>query len=427
MEQKQFKVGGAGAISALTVITLLFMINFADRSILTIGLQPIKTAFNLTDAQAGSLPGLFTLGIAILTIPVSILGDRWARRKVIGIMALIWSVFTFTTGIATQMWHLLVARFFVGSGEAGYAPVGLSWISLSFEKEVRSLIMGIFWVGGNVGGIIGLILGGWLITTTHDWRTPFYIFAIPGIILAIIAFFLPDYKTIKQAGEGLLSKRYLKSCVELFKIKAFWISIAGQALFYFTAFAFPAWMPTLLIRAFNMTTMTAGLTYGATALVVIIAGPLGGWLADKWQKHNKNGRPYFIALTLFVNLLTGFITLYLLDVSFISFIIGLVAMTITYGMILPASLAVLNDVTPINVRVTAIGMANFICSFTGATLGPILVGTISDSAGGGAHGIQTGLMYMLAISVLGVLAYLILPKFYFQESAGVDETLMAEK
>jgi len=45
-----------------------------------------------------------------------------------------------------------------------------------------------------------------LFHATLNWRTPYYVFAIPGIILGIIALFLPDYKTVKKEGEALVSK-----------------------------------------------------------------------------------------------------------------------------------------------------------------------------------------------------------------------------
>jgi MFS family permease len=120
VEEKQYKVRRGSAYTILIVLSLLQLLDWADRSILSIALQSIKQQFNLTDTQAGMLPSLLQFGVVIMTVPVSMLADRWARRKVIAIMDIVWSAFTLFTGLGTQLWHLLLARFMVGAGEAGW-------------------------------------------------------------------------------------------------------------------------------------------------------------------------------------------------------------------------------------------------------------------------------------------------------------------
>jgi MFS family permease len=428
MEEQKFKVGGSGAIAVLSVLTLLYLINFADRAILSVALQPIKQALNLTDTQAGALPAMLTAGIAILTIPAAIFADRWLRRKVVAIMGLVWSMATLATGFCSSFAQICTARFFVGGGEAGYAPAGTSWLSLSFRKEIRATIIGIFFLGSQLGSVLGLIVGGILITTTHDWRTPFYVFAIPGVILAVIAYFLKDYKSVKEDGEATLSKAYFKDWINLFKIKSFWTDTIGQSLFYFASQTLPAWVPTLLIRTFNLTPGAAGALYGSSVLIVILAVPLGGWLADKWQKHNKNGRPYFVAVTAFLALVSTLVTLLFTgpDVPVPMIVTGLTVATFFYGLVFPAMLTIRTDVTPVRLRSTSYGIGTFIQQLTGATFGSLIVGAVSDSLGGGYHGVQWGLISILPLAFLGVVAYLVLPKFYHSDSSVVSDEVMAE-
>ena len=428
MQQKEFKVGGAGAVSTLIVLTLLLLMNQADRSILSISLQPIKTAFGMTDTQAGSLVSLFILGIAIFTIPVSIFGDRWARRKLVSVMALVWSIFTLTTGLATQVWNLAASRFMVGAGEAGYVTAGMSWVGLSFKKEMRSIIMGIFSVGGIIGAMIGMIAGGWIIATTHDWRNAFYYFAIPGVFLAVCAYFLPDYKSFRREGEGILSKAFFKGWRDFLKVRTFWLSTAGVALFHFSVQGSTAWTAALLIRQFGLDTMQAGLTYGGTGIATIAGMLLGGFIADRWQKRSGNGRPYVIIISIALNLASLFLTYSLLvNRSLALFTAGLWAMAFFFGIVTPIYLAVGLDVTPLHVRVSAIGLSNFLIQITGATLGPILVGIISDAAGGGAAGINTGILCMGALSVIGLIIYLAVPRYYPADAARISDRALAEK
>ena len=83
MQEKTYRVGRGMGITILIVLCLLQLSDWADRSILAISLQAIKTAFNLTDAQAGMLPSLLQVGVALFLIPSAVLADRFARRKVI--------------------------------------------------------------------------------------------------------------------------------------------------------------------------------------------------------------------------------------------------------------------------------------------------------------------------------------------------------
>jgi MFS family permease len=425
MEQKQYKVGGKSAVGVLIVVALLYFINFADRSLMSVALEPIKKAFDLTDTQAGLLPALLTAGIAILTIPASIFGDRWARRKIITVMGLIWSIFTFVTAIGSQLWQLLLARFMVGSGEAGYAPTGMAWLSVSFRKEIRSMIIGIFFACGMLGTLVGMIFGGMLITSSHDWRTPFYVFAIPGIILSIIAFFLPDYKTVKKEGESMLSKAYFKDLANVFKIKSYWLSMARSVTFDFCIIPISAWIPALLIRNYNMTPASAGLTFGLVMLPILFS-PLGGFLADKWQKRSKNGRIFFVFITSLITLVCIVIAMLSLDKPVMLFSLVLGIGIFFYGMYQACSLTITNDVVPAGLRASAIGIGTLMTMGLGASLGTFFVGAVSDNLGGGAHGIQWAIMSTVGIGVLTLIADLIMLKYYHQDSAKVNDEVLAE-
>ena len=226
--KQKYKVGGSGAVFVLIILFLLYILNFADRAIVAIVLQPMKEALQLTDAQAGAVQSIFLLGAGLLMIPGAIFVERWSRRKMLGIMALIWSLATFATGLGTKFWHIMSARFVVGIGEAGYNPGGTAWLSLAFSKKVRGRILGLFQSATQVGMALGLIIGGLIVTQTGDWRMPFYVFAVPGIILGIITFFLPDYATVREKGEAVFNKKFFSEVLGLFKIKTYSINIIAR-------------------------------------------------------------------------------------------------------------------------------------------------------------------------------------------------------
>ena len=93
-QSKAYQVGRGTSLTILIVLCLLQLSDWADRSILNISLQAIKDTFKLTDAQAGMLPSLLQIGVAVFLIHTAVLADRFARRKIVMGMALIWNAFT---------------------------------------------------------------------------------------------------------------------------------------------------------------------------------------------------------------------------------------------------------------------------------------------------------------------------------------------
>jgi MFS family permease len=426
MQEKKYEVSRGGAITILVVLSLLWLINFSDRSIMTVALEAVKADFKLTDTQAGTIVALVTAGIAIMMIPASIFGDRWARRKIISIMALIWSAATLVTGFCANVGQMFVARFMVGAGEAGYSPVGQTWLSVSFPKRVRSLIIGIFFACGQMGMVLGLILGGWLITTTGDWRTPFYLFGIPGILLAVIVFFLPDYKTVKAEGEALLSKQYFRNWSAIFKCPSFWMPTIGGIFFIGTVTAVANWTPALLMRAYNLDAAASGQKFGIVSLILILA-PLGGVIADAWQRRNKSGRPWHMAVTSLLALIFYTAAFFSLGKPIEIFLVLLALGLLFTALNLPVGLTVINDVVTPGLRSTAIGISGLIGQLLGATMGIVAVGAVSDRLGGGSNGLQWGLIYMLPLFALSVIANLILVKYYANDSTKCTDEVFAEK
>jgi MFS family permease len=131
----------------------------------------------------------------LFTFPVSILVDRWSRRKTIGLMAVVWSVATGLGAFSKSFRQLFTARTWIGVGEAGYAPGGSAMISALYPVEKRAWMMGLWNASIPLGSAIGVAVGG-IIATHWGWRHALGIVAIPGLIIAILFFFVKDYKTI---------------------------------------------------------------------------------------------------------------------------------------------------------------------------------------------------------------------------------------
>ena len=95
----------------------------------------IQKEWGLTDTQAGLLVSVVYWSIVVFVFPVSILVDRWSRKKTIAIMALLWSLATALCAFTKSFPQLLMARSGIGIGEAGYAPQGRQCSPASFLRK----------------------------------------------------------------------------------------------------------------------------------------------------------------------------------------------------------------------------------------------------------------------------------------------------
>jgi len=353
--------------------------------------------------------------------------ERWSRRKMLGIMALIWSLATFATGLGTKFWHIMSARFVVGIGEAGYNPGGTAWLSLAFSKKVRGRILGLFQSATQVGMALGLIIGGLIVTQTGDWRMPFYIFAIPGIILGIITFFLPDYATVREEGEGVFNKKFFSEVLGLFKIKTYSMNIIAQCLFAFISMTILGWLPALLMRAYNIDAFQAGTINGLTSLIVLIGAPLGGFLGDRWQAKKHGGRAYFMVVAMLAYAISATLMILSTNYSLTIYIVMASLASFCSALALPGLFAIWTDVLSPKHRTTGIGMGTMISLVLGAVPGPFVVGAVSDALGGGVFGLRSAFLLMMPAAFIATIMYFVMSRYYPADSANINDDVMAEK
>ena len=134
-----------------------------------------------------------------------------------------------------------------------------------------------------------------------------------------------------------------------------------------------------------------------------------------------------MALTAFLALVFYIAAFFNVGQSPVLFLVLLGLATVFVGLNLPVGLTVINDVVTPGLRATAIGISGLIAQLLGATLGIVAVGAISDRLGGGANGLQWGLIWTLPFFALSVVTNLILTKYYPGDSARCTDEVFAEK
>ena len=172
------------------VLFLLNLFNYIDRQVLYAVFPLVQTDLHISDFQLGSLASVFMLVYMCYAPICGYLADRKNRPHLIAISALIWSAATLAGGAAKNFTHLLTARGAVGIGEGGFTTIAQPFLAEHYPKEKHAWILGLFGLALPLGSALGYILGG-VIGQTWGWRLAFMSVSIPGVLLALLAWFLP--------------------------------------------------------------------------------------------------------------------------------------------------------------------------------------------------------------------------------------------
>lgn len=200
---------------ALSVLVLIYVLNFIDRQILSILANDIKADLGVDDAYLGFLYGTaFAIFYALFGIPLGKLADSWKRVRLMTIGLSLWSAMTAVSGFARDTATLTVARIGVGVGEATASPSAYSLISDWFPARLRATALAIYSSGLYIGGGISLAIGGVIVDNWNrvypegdpwfglaGWQAAFIAVGLPGLLLAVWVFTLKE--PIRGAIDGL--------------------------------------------------------------------------------------------------------------------------------------------------------------------------------------------------------------------------------
>jgi MFS family permease len=401
------------------LLFLLYFFDYIDRTVVTSVAPFIREEWGLTDAQSGLLMSVLYWSIVAFVFPVSIIVDRWSRKKTIGVMALLWTVATVACAFTRNFSQLLFARSWIGIGEAGYAPAGTAMLSGLFPEEKRSRMMGFWNMSIPLGTAIGIGLGG-LIATHWGWRHAFGLVAIPGAIVAILFFFVKDYKTVELVKTKDPAQQ-LKT--QMSKMDIFWEFMRTPSLIMtnigfigciFVNNAIIFWLPTYFHRTSGISISDAGIKTSGIMILALVGLPLGGWLADVWFKKQVRARLLFPAITTILNAAALYIAFFLLEgkVQYIVFLsVGVLASAFA-----PAAITVTQEVIHPGLRAISYSICVVVQNLLGASMAPIVIGKLSDMSD-----IQTAMSILPAFLVVSAVMFLVGSFFYAKDLSKVEK------
>ncbi|AJI74119.1 major Facilitator Superfamily protein [Francisella philomiragia subsp. philomiragia ATCC 25015] len=363
----------------ILIIFLLFflaLLNYIDRSTLSIANTEIANAFNITPTEMGILLSAFMWPYAIASLPAGYMVDRLGVNKVMLISMIAWSVACVLGGLVIGFYSILLTRILLGLAEAPFFIVATRIIQHRFPSSQRGLMSSIVALGPRLANILApLILVGLMLLI--DWRGMFILLGIIGLLAALGWKLLhteetiecrPTYKKTQKVSisDALKNKNVVFLCIgNLCSSYAYWL--------------FLTWLPFYFIKVKHLSLSQMSIATSISFISGIASVMLGGIASDIMIK--KGFTAVFSRLTpIIIGCLVASIAILVLPfIDNIFIIVCVISVTIfCLGLRISPTWALVADISPYSLVGTIGGLQNF-ANFVGAGLAPLITGIILQS------------------------------------------------
>ncbi|WCK53251.1 MFS transporter [Aneurinibacillus sp. Ricciae_BoGa-3] len=278
------------------LIAIGVIVNYFDRTNMSIAMPLLKKEFNLTPGQMGIFLSAFAWSYAFLQIPVGPLLDKIGVKWVTRIGTMIWTAACLLTAVANGWGLIILSRVLLGVGEAPFFPAAAKATSHWFPASERGKAIASYDAQSKLSNAIGAPLIA-LIVTEWGWRGGFYATAILSLIYALVFWVWyrephederltkDEYNYITEGGSQSAEAptgTVMGNIRYLLTKRKVWAVFIGFAAYGYSWFLFLTWLPGYLATEMGMSILKSG-WYSAIPWVVgtISEIVIGGWLVDR--------------------------------------------------------------------------------------------------------------------------------------------------
>lgn len=394
------------------------MINYMDRSSLSIAAPHMIEDLGLTAADIGLLGTAFSLTYAFFQLPGGWLTDRLGAKPVYIIALGFWSIATSMMAFGHHLWHFMISRILLGVFEAPVSPTSAKIVAEWFPPRERGAAVGVYDSGSKWGPAVAppiltfLILG-------FGWRAMFVILGLLGVVVAIgfwIFYRSPEHDRRVSAAELAHIRAREEDdhapaghipWLRLFTKPQTWAMVLGFVAVVWTLNIFVTFLPLMLNDIYSVTDEALGWYTSIPFAVGGVGGILGGWFTTKYSRMRTHLAPlvckrqiaavYGGALaicSILVGITTGHFAAQLSAMSLALFFCGALS---AVGWSIPADVVT-------GSRVASIGSIQNFGGYFAGSLSPWLTGVLVTTTGSYLIPFIVG----AAVAVIAGIAYLIL-------------------
>ncbi|MEO8583526.1 MAG: MDR family MFS transporter [Flavitalea sp.] len=176
-----------GARRVIVTITAIFcaLLEIVDTTIVNVALNEMRGNLGATLTEIGWVITAYAIGNVIIVPMTSWLSQQFGRKNYFAASIMIFTVFSFLCGNATNIWELVFFRFMQGIGGGALLVTSQTIITESYPPEKRNMAQAIYGLGVIIGPTLGPPLGGYIVDH-FSWPYIFYINIPIGIIATIL-------------------------------------------------------------------------------------------------------------------------------------------------------------------------------------------------------------------------------------------------
>lgn len=385
------------------LFTIGWALMYADRTILNPIMPQLAEEFNLNNSQLGLINSVFFLTYAVVQIPFGVIGDKYGRKLVIVIGFILFGTMTFFSGLASGFGIFMIYRALTGVGEGAYYGPQYALSTESIPSNKLTFGNAIINSGMAIGTSAGYLLSSKVVLENGEhWSRPFFIMAIPTIVLGVLMFGLLKEKVIRpedrKSREAINSEQEEKiekvSIAQIFKNRNLILTFIMCFCSLYGFFVVITWLPQFLQieRGFE------GTSVGFIASLVPWASIPGAILFARLSDHFKRTKVFVYTLVP-IAMISIFLIAFATNRTVL--IIALVLYGLTGKLALdPILVAFVAKNAPKGSLSTALSAYNFI-GMSSSILAPYVTGWITDTVGS----MQIGFYLSAGLLLVGMIIF----------------------
>lgn len=282
----------------MLMLFVLYMINYADKTIAGYSAVPIMEELSLTQKEWGLVGSSFFWFFSIAGILGAALSDRIGTKKMLAIMAISWTVIQFGAYVIAGLPMLVLARVLLGIGEGPFWATVVSHLNKWFPEEKRGLVYSTV----NFGAFVGAVASAPLLVSLIDsngWRFAWAFMGALSLIWLIIWLVIGKERPQISITPTKTESPSLP--------KAKWSDISGVLLsstfilcflIYFaqiwgTTFA-AVWEPVYLVKAIELSNQQMAYAIAGTGLLAGLMTIFISWMGDRLYKKHRSYRKSYV-------------------------------------------------------------------------------------------------------------------------------------
>ena len=335
--------------------------------------------FHLSHQQIGMLGSVVAVTWALSTLFFGALSDRVGRKPILVPVVFIFSLLSWVSGMVHSYHQLLLVRALLGIAEGPAWSIMTALIEESSHPTRRGRNIGIV---VSAAALVGLAIAPVLTTQVAarvGWRWAFFVSGVPGFLLGLLIWkFVKEPEKKNDSGLHGQPVRF-QDFLSILRYRNIWLCCAGATGFLTWLFLHNIFAPLYITEVAHQTPTTAGFLLGASGLGSFFFALFFPRLSDRIGR-----KPVLLVMAAMCTVVP--LALLISPLYSYPWVLAAIILLTNAGQGIGALILVLipTESVPPQFAATAIGLATLAAEIFGATLAPILAGTVAQSYGLGA-------------------------------------------